>query len=133
MTASQCGREFRAIPNGYRRSAGAVTRAMDGWNLGSGEAFAAPFADDSDFIAFDGERFRGCEELARFHDPLFKTHLRGTALPSESAFGLLAFVSALGCGLNAGVFFAFSSVRDARWRDRLRSSRGCCEQVTPPR
>jgi uncharacterized protein (TIGR02246 family) len=59
------------------------TRAMDGWNIGSGEAFAAPFADDADFIAFDGVRFRGREEIVRFHDPLFKTHLKGTRLVGE--------------------------------------------------
>lgn len=55
-------------------------RAMDGWNRGSGDAFAAPFAEASDFVALDGVRFRGREGIARFHDPLFKTHLRGTRL-----------------------------------------------------
>ena len=59
------------------------TRAMDGWNVGSGEAFAAPFSDDADFVAFDGVRFRGRENIARFHDPLFKTHLKGTRLVGE--------------------------------------------------
>jgi uncharacterized protein (TIGR02246 family) len=58
-------------------------RAMEGWNLGSGDAFAAPFADDSDFVAFDGVRFRGRDEIARFHDPLFKSHLKGTRLVGE--------------------------------------------------
>jgi len=58
-------------------------RAMEGWNLGSGEAFAVPFADDCDFIAFDGVRFRGREELVRAHDPLFKTHLKGTRLVGD--------------------------------------------------
>jgi uncharacterized protein (TIGR02246 family) len=58
-------------------------RAMDGWNRGSGEAFAAPFANESDFVAFDGTRFRGREEIARFHNPLFKTHLKGTRLVGE--------------------------------------------------
>jgi uncharacterized protein (TIGR02246 family) len=53
---------------------------MDGWNRGSGTAFAAPFDDELDFIAFDGTRFRGKTELVRFHDPLFKTHLKGTRL-----------------------------------------------------
>jgi hypothetical protein len=38
-------------------------RAMDGWNVGSGEAFSAAFA--ADFIAFDGTRFCGREELVR--------------------------------------------------------------------
>ena len=62
---------------------GLYTQAMEGWNRGSGEAFAAPFAADCDFIAFDGVRFRGRDELARFHEPLFKTHLKGTRLVGE--------------------------------------------------
>jgi uncharacterized protein (TIGR02246 family) len=53
---------------------------MDGWNRGSAEAFAAPFDDDLEFVAFDGTRFRGRGELVRWHEPLFKTHLRGTRL-----------------------------------------------------
>lgn len=56
---------------------------MDGWNAGSGEAFAAPFADDADFIAFDGTRFRGREDIARSHDPLLKTHMKGTRLVGD--------------------------------------------------
>src|SRR5690606_5559853 len=56
---------------------------MEGWNAGSGEAFAAPFAEEADFIAFDGTRFHGREEIARFHDPLFKTHLKGTRLVGD--------------------------------------------------
>jgi uncharacterized protein (TIGR02246 family) len=67
--------------------AGAVralyTRAMEGWNLGSGDTFAAPFAEDADFVAFDGERFRGREEIAHFHGKEFKTHLRGTRLVGD--------------------------------------------------
>jgi uncharacterized protein (TIGR02246 family) len=59
------------------------TRAMDGWNLGSGEAFAAPFAEDADFVAFDGERFRGRADVARFHGEEFQTHLRGTRLVGD--------------------------------------------------
>jgi uncharacterized protein (TIGR02246 family) len=59
------------------------TRALDGWNNGSGHAFAAPFAEDADFIAFDGVRFRGREEIARFHEPLLQTHLKGTRLTGQ--------------------------------------------------
>jgi uncharacterized protein (TIGR02246 family) len=55
-------------------------RLMEGWNIGSAEAFAAPFADEFDFIAFDGVRFRSREELVRFHGPLFRTHLKDTRL-----------------------------------------------------
>jgi hypothetical protein len=32
-------------------------QAMDGWNEGSGEAFAAPFHDEANFVAFDGPHF----------------------------------------------------------------------------
>ena len=56
------------------------TQLMDGWNRGTGAGFAAPFAEHCDFIAFDGTRFRGRDEIARFHDPLFKTHLKATRL-----------------------------------------------------
>ena len=56
---------------------------MDGWNRGSAEAFAAPFDDEVDFIAFDGTHFRRRDELVRFHEPLFSTHLKGTRLVGD--------------------------------------------------
>jgi uncharacterized protein (TIGR02246 family) len=58
-------------------------RLMDGWNQGSGAAFAEPMAGDVDFVPFDGVPIKGKEALARFHDPLFKTHLKGTRLVGE--------------------------------------------------
>lgn len=56
---------------------------MDGWNRGSAAAFAAPFTGDADFVAFDGTRFHGRDEIVRFHEPLFRTHLRGTRLTGD--------------------------------------------------
>lgn len=53
---------------------------MEGWNRGSGDLFAAPFSEAADFVAFDGSRFKGRQEIARFHQPLFDTHLKGTRL-----------------------------------------------------
>jgi uncharacterized protein (TIGR02246 family) len=53
---------------------------MDGWNRGSGEAFAAGWADDGHQIAFDGTHFTSRAEIARFHNELFHTHLKGTRL-----------------------------------------------------
>jgi uncharacterized protein (TIGR02246 family) len=44
---------------------------MDGWNRGSGEAFAAPFAEDRDLIGFDGTHLKGREENTSFHQQLF--------------------------------------------------------------
>jgi uncharacterized protein (TIGR02246 family) len=53
---------------------------IDGWNRGSGDAFAAPFAEDADFVAFDGSYFKGRQEIASFHQMLFDTFLKGTRL-----------------------------------------------------
>jgi hypothetical protein len=55
------------------------TQLMDGWNAGSGETFAAPFAEACDFIAFDCTRFSGRDAIASFHDPLFQTNLASSA------------------------------------------------------
>ena len=53
---------------------------MDGWNSGDGNAFAAPFAEDADFVAFDGSYFKGRPEIASFHQMLFDQFLKGTRL-----------------------------------------------------
>lgn len=58
-------------------------RLMDGWNEGSGEAFAAPFAEDGDLVAFDGTHFKGRREIVPFHQQLFQTYLKGTRLVGE--------------------------------------------------
>jgi uncharacterized protein (TIGR02246 family) len=55
-------------------------QTLEAWNAGDGFAFAGPMALDADFIAFDGTRFTGRDEVGAFHDPLLKTHLRGTRL-----------------------------------------------------
>jgi len=43
---------------------------MDAWHTGSGEAYAAPFAEDGDLIGFDGTHFKGRREIAPFHQRL---------------------------------------------------------------
>lgn len=45
MKIGQYGRDIDEVRALY-------TRAMEGWNIGSGEAFAAPFAEEADFVAF---------------------------------------------------------------------------------
>lgn len=55
-------------------------RMMEGWNAGSGEAFAAPFTEDADFVAFDGTQLRGRREVAALHQDLFDKWLKGTRL-----------------------------------------------------
>ena len=58
-------------------------QVMEGWNRGSGEAFAAPFAEDGDLIGFDGTHVKGRAEIASFHQPLFDKWLKGTRLVGE--------------------------------------------------
>src|ERR671934_2060831 len=53
---------------------------MDGWNKGSGNDFAAPFTDDSDFVGFDGTYLKGCQEIASFHQQLFDRFVKGSRL-----------------------------------------------------
>jgi uncharacterized protein (TIGR02246 family) len=54
------------------------TQFLDGWNAGSGEAFAAPFTDQVDFIAFDGPHLTSKQEIAVVHQELFDKWLGGT-------------------------------------------------------
>jgi uncharacterized protein (TIGR02246 family) len=55
-------------------------QVLDGWNQGSGEAFAAPFAADGQQVAFDGTHFQSRQEIAEFHQMLFNRFLRGSRL-----------------------------------------------------
>ena len=61
-------------------------RMIDAWNEGDGAAFAAPFSDTADFIAFDGTHLKGKREIAAFHQRLFDTELKGTHLEGEVEF-----------------------------------------------
>lgn len=53
---------------------------IDGWNSGSGDAFAAPFTDDSDFIGFDGTHMKGPQQISSFHQMLFDRFVKGSRL-----------------------------------------------------
>jgi uncharacterized protein (TIGR02246 family) len=55
-------------------------RMIESWNKGSGAGFAAPFAPDADFIAFEGSQLKGRAQIAQFHQMLFDTSLKGTRL-----------------------------------------------------
>jgi len=50
------------------------------WNRGSAAGFAAPFAPDADFIAFEGTQLKGRSQIAQFHQMLFETSLQNTTL-----------------------------------------------------
>jgi uncharacterized protein (TIGR02246 family) len=56
---------------------------MDGWNQGSGAAFASVFTEDGDLIGFDGTHFNGRQEIAPFHQQLFDKWLKGSRLVGQ--------------------------------------------------
>ena len=56
---------------------------MEGWNRGSGEAFAAVFTDDGDLVGFDGTHLKGRAEIATFHQELFDKWMKGTRLVGQ--------------------------------------------------
>jgi uncharacterized protein (TIGR02246 family) len=51
-----------------------------GWLAGDGTQFAAPFAEQARFVAFDGTTLIGRSEIARFHQSAFDGHLQATSL-----------------------------------------------------
>jgi len=56
---------------------------MDGWNQGSGDAFAAVFTEDGDLVGFDGTHLKGRQEIAPFHQQLFDKWLKGSRLVGQ--------------------------------------------------
>jgi uncharacterized protein (TIGR02246 family) len=67
---------IRAIPQ----------RMADAWNTGDGVAFAAPFAEDADFIAFEGTHLKGREEITSFHVHAFDKLVKGSHLECKVKF-----------------------------------------------
>src|ERR1044072_5354371 len=59
---------------------------IEAWNQGSGAGFAAPFAEHTDFVAFEGTHLQGRPEITLFHQQLFDTTLKGTRLYGEVKF-----------------------------------------------
>lgn len=55
----------------------------DAWARGDGDAYAACFAENSDYITFNGMLLRGRAENARLHGALFRGALKGTRLSAE--------------------------------------------------
>jgi uncharacterized protein (TIGR02246 family) len=61
-------------------------RMIDAWNAGDGAAFAAPFTDDADFIAWEGTHLQGRQEIAAFTQRVFDTVVTGSRLEGEVQF-----------------------------------------------
>src|ERR671911_3177885 len=56
---------------------------MDGWNQGSGDAFAAVFTEGGDLVGFDGTHLKGRQEIAPFHQQLFGKWMKGSRLVGQ--------------------------------------------------
>ncbi|HEX6281947.1 MAG TPA: SgcJ/EcaC family oxidoreductase [Nitrososphaera sp.] len=73
QTLSSAAADEAAIRALYRQ-------LMDGWNAGSGDAFASSFEEDGDLVGFDGTHLKGRQEIALFHQHLFDMFLKGSRL-----------------------------------------------------
>lgn len=49
---------------------------IDGWNQGDGQAYAAPFTEDADYVIVDGKHVKGREVIAFGHQYIFNTVLK---------------------------------------------------------
>jgi monofunctional chorismate mutase len=87
MTADPCAADENPIRGVHRRM-------IDAWNAGDGAAFAAPFTNDADFVAFEGTHLKGRHEIASFHRRMFETVVKGSRLEGE-----VKFVHLLGAAL----------------------------------
>jgi uncharacterized protein (TIGR02246 family) len=50
-----------------------VALVEEGWNKGDGKVFAAPFAEDADYVVVNGMRVKGRNEIALGHQRIFDT------------------------------------------------------------
>ena len=53
---------------------------VDGWNRGSGEVFAAPYAQDGVVVGYDGTYLNGRREIASLHQQIFDRFVKGSRL-----------------------------------------------------
>src|ERR1700683_4908387 len=60
-----------------------LTRLYDAWGHGDGAAYAQCFAEQSDYITFNGMHLRGRAENATLRGALFRDALKGTTLSAE--------------------------------------------------
>ena len=53
---------------------------LEDWGRGDGEAYGSRFTEDADYVAFDGTRTAGRQEISTSHQRLFDKFLKGTRL-----------------------------------------------------
>ncbi|HET9531483.1 MAG TPA: SgcJ/EcaC family oxidoreductase [Blastocatellia bacterium] len=75
-------REQQAATNDRAADEAAIRRIVkaveDGWNAGDGKAFAAPFAEDADYVIVNGMRIKGRDTIASGHQQILDTIYKGS-------------------------------------------------------
>lgn len=56
---------------------------IDGWNEGDGQAYAAPFTEDADYVIIDGRQSKGREAIAFGHQYIFDTFYKGSKMEGQ--------------------------------------------------
>ena len=55
-------------------------KLLEDWARGDGAAYGSRFTKDADYVAFDGTRTKGREEISSSHQRLFDKFMKGTRL-----------------------------------------------------
>ena len=55
-------------------------KLLEDWARGDGEAYGSRFTEDADYVAFDGTRTKGREEISSSHQQLFDRFMKGPRL-----------------------------------------------------
>jgi uncharacterized protein (TIGR02246 family) len=55
-----------------------VIRLQDGWNAGDSKAFAAPFAEEADYVVINGMQIKGRAVIDAGHRQIFDTIYKGS-------------------------------------------------------
>ena len=72
--------ETRRDPADERAVRDLFEKLLEDWARGDGEAYGSRFTEDADYVAFDGTRTKGREEISSSHQRLFDKFMKGTRL-----------------------------------------------------
>jgi uncharacterized protein (TIGR02246 family) len=60
-----------------------LQRLNEAWAQGDADAFGAVFAEDADYVVFDGTHLKGRAAIVGAHRPLFQGFMRGSRLGGD--------------------------------------------------
>ena len=80
MQARSDHHETKKDPADERAVRELFEKLLEDWARGDGEAYGSRFTEDADYVAFDGTRTKGREEISSSHQRLFDKFMKGTRL-----------------------------------------------------